>query len=90
MYTFKFGDEHFQRPAFSYTATILSKATAIRLQANSHEDIRFERNKLYKFVEVAHVYCNSSTNSASKLRLAKCEAMQFDAKLGNLETRLVS
>ena len=42
--------------------------------ANSHENIRFNCSKPYVFVELAHIYCNSSNNFVSKLRLAKCES----------------
>ena len=50
-------------------------ATIIKSKlANSHENIQFDRSKLYMFVELVHFYCNSSTSSASKFRLAKCEA----------------
>ena len=56
--------------------------------------MRFDLSELYIFVVLAHIYRNSSTNSASKLRLAKCQAsckmwsQQIDAKFVNLETQL--
>ena len=47
---------------------------AVSKLANSNESIRFDRSKLHIFVELAHIYSNSSTNSAGKLHLAKSEA----------------
>ena len=67
---------------------------AVRKLANSSENIRFDRSKLYIFVELAHIYCNSSTTSANKFTFAKCEvscemsSQQIDAKVVNLETQL--
>ena len=56
---------------------ILPKAIAIcceQIGQHEREHIRFDRVKLFIFVELAHIHCSSSINSASKLRLAKCEA----------------
>ena len=56
---------------------------AVRKLANSSENIRFDRSKLYIFVELAHIYFNSSTNSANKFTFCEMWSILRNVKPAN-------
>ena len=56
---------------------------AVRKLANSSENILFDRSKLYIFVELAHIYCNSSTNSAKKFTFCEMWSILRNVKPAN-------